>query len=375
MVGDLVETGHNRTVRLQNVGTQDQRLAAEVKVNDIKGTHHITTIAFLALLLPLLALANILWGSLAIPPAAVWDILCGADVVEQPSWHFIVWESRVPQMLTALFCGAALSTAGLLLQTAFRNPLAGPSILGIDAGANLGVAVVMLFLGGSVGVGGITLGGHLLIILAAMLGAGGIMMVLLLLSSLLRSPVMLLITGVIISYLTGAAISLLNFSATESGVHSYIMWGMGNFSGVALDRLPLFIGLCTAGLTVSLLLIKPLDTLLLGEHYAANLGTRIRLTRNALLLCTGLLTATTTAFCGPISFLGLAVPHIARMAMRTAGHRTLLPATMGMGACLALLCNLASTLPSGGSLIPINVITPLIGAPVILYVILHTRKS
>ncbi len=325
-------------------------------------------------LLRLLALANILWGSLSIPPAAVWDILCGADVAEQPSWRFIVWESRVPQMLTALFCGASLSTAGLLLQTAFRNPLAGPSILGIDAGANLGVAVVMLFLGGSVSLGSLTLGGHLLIVLAAMLGAGGIMVVLLLLSSLLRSPVMLLITGVIISYLTGAAISLLNFSATESGVHSYILWGMGNFSGVALDRLPLFIGLCAAGLLMSLLLIKPLDTLLLGEHYAANLGTRIRLTRNALLFCTGLLTATTTAFCGPISFLGLAVPHIARLAMHTAGHRALLPATMLMGACLALLCNLASTLPSNGSLIPINVITPLIGAPVILYVILHTRK-
>ena len=198
---------------------------------------------------------------------------------------------------------------------------------------------------------------------------------LLLISGLLRSPVMLLITGVIISYVTGAVISLLNFSATEEGVHSYIMWGMGNFSGISLDRLPVYVLLCATGLTTSILLIKPLDTLLLGDNYAANLGTSIRLTRNALLCCTGLLTATTTAFCGPISFLGLAVPHIARMVMRTGSHRILMPATMLIGGCLALLCNLCSTLPPNGSLIPINVITPLIGAPVILYVILHSRKQ
>ncbi|MEE1087529.1 MAG: iron ABC transporter permease, partial [Bacteroidaceae bacterium] len=290
-------------------------------------------------------------------------------------WKFIILENRIPQMVTALCCGAALSTSGLLLQTAFRNPLAGPSILGIDSGANLGVALVMLYLGGSVTLGSLSLDGYLLVIAAAMAGALGIMGLLLLISGLLRSPVMLLITGVIISYVTGAVISLLNFSATEEGVHSYIMWGMGNFSGISLDRLPVYVLLCATGLTTSILLIKPLDTLLLGDNYAANLGTSIRLTRNALLCCTGLLTATTTAFCGPISFLGLAVPHIARMVMRTGSHRILMPATMLTGGCLALLCNLCSTLPTNGSLIPINVITPLIGAPVILYVILHSRKQ
>jgi iron complex transport system permease protein len=233
----------------------------------------------------------------------------------------------------------------------------------------------MLYLGGSVTLGSLSLDGYLLVIAAAMAGALGIMGLLLLISGLLRSPVMLLITGVIISYVTGAVISLLNFSATEEGVHSYIMWGMGNFSGISLDRLPVYVLLCATGLTTSILLIKPLDTLLLGDNYAANLGTSIRLTRNALLCCTGLLTATTTAFCGPISFLGLAVPHIARMVMRTGSHRILMPATMLTGGCLALLCNLCSTLPPNGSLIPINVITPLIGAPVILYVILHSRKQ
>lgn len=329
----------------------------------------------LILTLAALCVANLLWGSLDIPVHAVWQILCGEDIAAHPSWRFIIMENRIPQMATALFCGAALSTSGLLLQTAFRNPLAGPSILGIDSGANLGVAAVMLCLGGGVTLGSLSLDGYLLVICAAMAGALSIMALLVMLSSLLRSPVMLLITGVIISYVTGALISLLNFSATEEGVHSYVMWGMGNFSGISLDRLPVYVTLCSAGLLLSVLLIKPLDTLLLGDRYATNLGIRIRLTRNALLLCTGLLTAATTAFCGPVSFLGLAVPHIARMVMRTSSHRILVPATMLVGACLALLCNLCSTLPSNGSLIPINVITPLIGAPVILYVILHSRKQ
>lgn len=329
----------------------------------------------LILTLAALCVANLLWGSLDIPAHAVWQILCGEDIAAHPSWRFIIMENRIPQMATALFCGAALSTSGLLLQTAFRNPLAGPSILGIDSGANLGVAAVMLCLGGGVTLGSLSLDGYLLVICAAMTGALSIMALLVMLSSLLRSPVMLLITGVIISYVTGALISLLNFSATEEGVHSYVMWGMGNFSGISLDRLPVYVTLCSAGLLLSVLLIKPLDTLLLGDRYATNLGIRIRLTRNALLLCTGLLTAATTAFCGPVSFLGLAVPHIARMVMRTSSHRILVPATMLVGACLALLCNLCSTLPSNGSLIPINVITPLIGAPVILYVILHSRKQ
>lgn len=329
--------------------------------------------AALLVALALLAVANVLWGSLSIPPQSVWQILCGNEVADHPAWSFIVWQNRIPQMVTALLCGAALSTCGLLLQTALRNPLAGPSILGIDAGANLGVAVVMLSMGSGVSVANVSVGGFVLVVTAAMAGALAIMGLLLTLSHLLRSDVMLLITGVIISHLTSSVITLLNYSATEEGVHSYVMWGMGSFSGVSAGRLPLFCLLCGCGLLMSLLLVKPLNALLLGDRYAASLGIRIQATRNLLLLCTGLLTATTTAFCGPISFLGLAVPHLARMTMRTSNHRQLLPATMLMGACLTLLCNLLSTAPSDGSLLPINVITPLIGAPVVLYVILHRK--
>ena len=330
-------------------------------------------IVFLIVAMLLLAMANLLWGSLSIPVADVMRILLGGQVAEHPQWTYIILESRVPQMLTALLCGMSLSTCGLMLQTLFRNPLAGPSILGIDAGANLGVALVMLSLSGTITLGSLSVSGYLLVIIAAMLGALCIMLLLLLLSSLLRNQVMLLITGVVISYVTGSVISLLNYSATEEGVHNYIVWGMGNFSGVSMDRLPLFCILILMGLLGALLLVKPLDAILLGERYATNLGVNVHRTRNWLLLCTGLLTATTTAFCGPISFLGLAVPHIARLTLRTSRHRVMLPGSMLMGACLTLLCNLLCTMPASGSIIPVNVITPLIGAPVILYVILKRR--
>ena len=316
-------------------------------------------LVLLGLLVALLGVANILWGSVSIPASDVLNILAGHGSPDHPSWDYIIRESRIPQVITAALCGAALSTCGLLLQTLFRNPLAGPNILGIDSGANLGVALVMLLLGGSMTLGSVSLSGYLLIILAALLGACAIMALLMLLANYLHSPIMLLITGVIISYVTSSIISMLNFRATEEGVHNYIIWGMGNFSAV----------------TSALLLIKPLDALLLGDSYAQNLGISIRATRNRLLLSTGLLTAVTTAFCGPISFLGLAVPHIARLLLRTSNHRILMPGTMLMGAALTLLCNLLCTLPRSGSIIPINVITPLIGAPVILYVILRRKEA
>ncbi len=323
--------------------------------------------------LVLLMAANLLWGSFPIPAQEVWHILRYGTSTGNPAWAVIIWQSRFPQMCTALLCGTALSTCGLMLQTTFRNPLAGPSILGIDAGANLGVALVMLFFGGFLTLGKVSLGGHLLVVLAAMAGAWLVMLLLLFLSRLLQNQVMLLITGVIISYVTGSLIQLLNYSATEQGVHNFVMWGMGHFGGVTVQRLPIFASLIFAGLLLALLMMKPLNALLLGDRYALNMGVNVRSVHRMLLISTGLLTATTTAFCGPISFLGLTVPHIARLSLGNSDHRTLLPATMLTGAILALLCNLLSTLPSQGTLIPINVITPLIVSPVIFYVIFHQK--
>lgn len=319
-----------------------------------------------------LFVANIFWGSLSIPPAAVWNILCGGEP-EKTSWAYIIFENRLPQASTALLCGAALATAGLLLQTAFRNPLAGPSILGIDSGANLGVAVSMLWLGGSLTAGSFTLSGFLLVIVAALAGSFAIMALLLLFSSVLKNSIMLLITGIMIGYVTSSAISLLNYNASEEGVHSYVVWGLGNFGGVSVEQLPAFALTFGLGLVLAVALVKPLNALLLGDRYARNLGIPIRRTRNLLLATTGLLTAASTAFCGPISFIGLAVPHLARLLLGTANHRSLLPGTMLAGASLALVCNLLSTMPGESGLIPINVITPILGAPVVIYVILKQR--
>lgn len=324
----------------------------------------------LSLALLALCIASLLCGSVPVPKAEAVDILLHGARPEQRAWGYIIWEMRVPQTITALLTGASLATAGLLLQTLFRNPLAGPSILGIDSGANLGVAIVMLLLGGTMTLGGMSLGGYLLVILAAVCGAGLVMMALISFSMRVRSHVMLLITGVMISYMTSSIISLLNYSATAQGVQAYMVWGMGNFSSVSSERLPLFAMLCLLWLALAVLHIKPLNALLLGDQYATNLGYSIRPLRTRLLLITGLLTATTTAFCGPIAFLGLAVPHLTRLVTGTSNHRLLLPTNLLMGACLALTCSLLSNAPSNGSIIPINVITPCIGAPVVLWIIL-----
>ncbi len=334
---------------------------------------YIGKLTALALLLVALLLANLYFGAVHIPSRAITDLLMGGEA-ERASWGYILWENRIPQAFTGLFAGAGLAVSGLLLQTVFRNPLAGPSILGIDGGANLGVAIAMLLLGGSFMAGTFSLSGFLLVIVAAMIGAWAILVLLIAFSHRLRSNTLLLITGVMIGYLTSSMISLLNYGATEEGVRSFMVWGLGSFANVTVDRLPAFIVTMSVGIGCSLLLIKPLNALLLGDNYATNLGVNVKRTRTFLLFTTGLLTATSTAFCGPIAFIGLAVPHLARLLLGTSDHRALLPATLLTGACLALTCNLISTVPSS-TLIPINVITPILGAPVVIWVILKMRKD
>lgn len=317
---------------------------------------------------------SLLWGSVRIPAADVIRILMGASGGKD-SWQFIILESRLPQALTALLSGSALAVSGLLLQTAFRNPLAGPSVFGINSGAGVGVALVMLLMGGGLSVGSLQLSGFAAVLLAAFIGAMAVMTIIFLCSSLVRSSVMLLIIGIMIGYLANSAISLLNFLATDEGVKSYMVWGMGSFAGVSMRNMPVFASVTIAGLLGSLLLMKPLNAWLLGDRYAENLGVNILRTRNWLLLITGVLTAVTTAFCGPIAFIGLAVPHIARLLLRTDNHRLLLPGTMLCGAVVALFCNLLCYLPSEDAVLPLNAITPLVGAPVIIYVILRGRTS
>ena len=357
-----------------------------------------TTIISITLVLAIVALffANLAWGSVSIPLREVLSILThpGVDMTPADSYYpnetiesmsyYIVMESRLPNAITALLAGAALATSGLLLQTAFRNPLAGPDVFGISSGAALAVAVVMLAFGGNISIAGfsiggflsldgLTIGGFLAILISAFAGAMLVMGIITLFSAMVRNQVVLLIIGIMVGYLASSGISLLNFFSSAEGMKSYMIWGMGNMGNVSMAEVPYFATVTLIGLLLSLLLVKPLNALLLGEQYAENLGFNIRRLRILLLVVTGLLTAVVTAFCGPIAFIGLATPHIVRLLIRTDNHRQLLPLTMLMGSAIALLCNALCVLPAGGGIIPLNAVTPLFGAPVIIYVLVKKR--
>ena len=319
-----------------------------------------------------LATANLLTGSVSIPASEVWNILFEGGS-RNSAWAYIIIQSRLPQTITALLSGAALATTGLLMQTSFNNPLAGPSILGINAGAGLGVALVMLLLGGSLSIGTLQFGGCIAVIAGALIGAFAVTAVILMLASKMKSNVLLLIVGLMIGYLVSAIISLLSSWSSAEGVQSFVSWGYGNFGGISLQQLPYYSVIIIVCLLTSLTLIKPLNALLLGDNYAENLGVRIKPTRIRLLGITGIMASMVTAFCGPIAFLDLIVPHIARMMLQTSNHQSLMPVTMLSGACLALFCNLVCQLPNSSGYIPLNVVTPIVGAPVVIYVILHRR--
>lgn len=325
----------------------------------------------LGLLTAVLFILNIFFGAVHIDASVVLDILTGYGIDDDPL-NFIILESRLPQAITALLAGAALGVSGLLLQTAFRNPLAGPSVLGISSGASLGVALVILFMGGQIAIAGYEIAGNAAIIAAALAGSLAIMALLMFFSMRLRSELMLLVVGMMTGYLTSSVVTLLSSLSTAQGVHGYVMWGMGTFGAVSSARIPVFTLLVAVGLILSLLLAKPLNLLLLGDNYARNLGVRVHRVRNLLLLVTGVLTAIVTAYCGPVAFIGLAMPHVARMIMRTDNHWILIPATMLSGAAVALGCNVLSVLPDS-TVIPVNALTPVVGVPVILYVIFRLK--
>lgn len=336
-------------------------------------SRYVITTIVLVILLVLLALACLVFGSVDIPMRDIAGILTGKGC-DNKAWEIIILQSRIPMIITAALAGAALSISGLLLQTTFNNPLAGPSILGVSSGAGLGVAIVILALGGSLGgLLGESVGSYIAVLVGALLGAGVVLAVLIAFSAIVRSNTMLLIIGILVSYLTSSVVQLLNSVASEEGVHNYVAWGFGNFSGVSVSQMPLYAGIIIAALIASALMVKPLNAMLLGVRYARNLGVNVTRSRNILLLITGVLTAVVTAFCGPIGFIGLAVPHIARLSLGTSNHSRLIPATILAGADIALLCALVSvTNPHG--IIPINAITPIIGVPIILYIILNRRR-
>lgn len=321
-------------------------------------------------------LLNLVLGSVSIPLRSVWNILWGTGN-ESEIWQNIIWKSRVPQALTALVAGAGLSVSGLQMQTVFRNPLAGPSVLGISSGASMGVAFVVLLSGSLGGVALSRLGfiGEIALSVAAIAGSLSIMALIVFVSQKVRGNVTLLIIGVMIGYVANAVIGVLKFFSVEEDIRAYVIWGLGSFSRVSGDQMTVFICIMLVLLPLSFLLIKTLNLLLLGDAYARNLGLNIKRARLLVITCSGVLVAIVTAYCGPIVFLGLAVPHLCRGLFRTSDHRILMPSSLLVGASLALVCNLIARMPGFEGALPVNSVTALVGAPVVMSVLFNKRRN
>lgn len=319
---------------------------------------------------------NLLLGTVKIPVEDVIDILLGNDV-DNRIWTNIVMKSRLPQSLTAAMAGAGLAVSGLLMQTVFRNPLAGPSVLGISSGASLGVACVVLLSGSIGGVALSKLGviGEVTITLSAIIGSLLIMALIAFVAQKVKGNVTLLIMGVMIGYIANAIIGVLKFFSAEEDIRAYVIWGLGSFSRVSGGQTTVFIVLMLILLPMAFFLIKTLNLLLLGDSYARNLGLNIKRARLLVIGCSGVLVAVVTAYCGPIVFLGLAVPHICRGLFHTSNHATILPASLLGGGSLALLCNLIARLPGFEGALPVNSVTALVGAPVVMWVLFNKRKN
>ena len=338
----------------------------------------ITMLLMLLLALSIIAfiILNLLLGTVRIPAGDVIDILLG-NHSDNRIWTNIVMKSRLPQSLPAAMAGAGLAVSGLLMQTVFRNPLAGPSVLGISSGASLGVACVVLLSGS---IGGVTLSrlgviGEVSITLSAITGSLLIMALIAFVARKVRGNVTLLIMGVMIGYIANAIIGVLKFFSAEEDIRAYVIWGLGSFSRVSGGQTTVFIVLMMILLPTAFFLIKTLNLLLLGDSYARNLGLNIKRARLLVIGCSGVLVAVVTAYCGPIVFLGLAVPHICRGLFHTSNHAVVLPASLLGGASLALLCNLIARLPGFEGALPVNSVTALVGAPVVMWVLFYKRKN
>ena len=331
----------------------------------------------LAVSILVLLMLNLFLGSVHIPMRSIWNILWGMDNGESVVWNNIIWKSRLPQSLTALVAGSGLAVSGLQMQTIFRNPLAGPSVLGISSGASLGVAFVVLLSGslGGMALSRMGLMGEVALTVAAIAGALSVMALIVYVSQKVHGNVTFLIIGVMIGYVANAVIGVLKFFSVEEDIRAYVIWGLGSFARVSGNQVMVFVCIMLVLLPLSFLLIKTLNLLLLGDAYARNLGLNIKKARLQVIACSGVLVAIVTAYCGPITFLGLAVPHLCRGIFRTSDHRVLMPASLLAGAALALLCNLVARMPGFEGALPVNSVTSLVGAPVVVSVLFKKRRN
>ena len=330
-----------------------------------------TLFVLLSIAIVVLAIADMLIGSVAIPVCEVVSSLWGG--VTQADYAHIIYDMRMPKVLVAIFAGMALSASGLLMQTLFRNPLAGPYVLGINSGASFGVAlftlaVPMMAINApwlyDIGVTGV-----------ALIGSAAILLMVMALSRRIKSISVILILGMMLGSAISAVVGILQYMGTEESLKAFIVWTMGSLSNVTTAQLYIFVPTVVVGLVLSLVAVKSLNMLLMGESNARTLGLNVRLSRTIIFLATTLLAGTVTAYCGPIGFVGLAMPHLARMTFRTSDHRTLMPAAMLWGGVAMLLCCLLSDVIARYSVIlPVNTLTALLGVPIIIFVVLRNRN-
>jgi iron complex transport system permease protein len=313
-------------------------------------------------------------GSVRIPIHEVVTILFGGKA-HTSAWQQIVTQIRLPRAITAGLGGAALAVSGLQMQTLFRNPLAGPFVLGISAGASLGVALVVLSFGAGASalIAGLSITGGVGLTLAASLGAGAVLGLVLLVARRVEDNMTLLILGLMFGYASGALVSVLIYFSASNAIQAYLIWTFGSFSGVTFSQLVVFAPTVLVGLLIAGCSIKSLNVLLLGERYAESLGLSLGYARAGILSSATLLAGVTTAFCGPVAFVGIAVPHLARTLLTTSDHRILLPGTCLMGAALTLFADLVARLPGSQVTLPLNAVTALIGAPIVVWIVLRRR--
>ena len=331
-----------------------------------------TPFVFLILVLLTCFFANISLGSVSIPLKSIFNSIIGSS--ENESWQYIVQNYRLPKAFTAVLVGSGLGISGLLMQTLFRNPLAGPFVLGISSGASLGVALIILGSGIFGGVFASMLITKWSIVIAASLGSFLVLLAVLVVSTRVRDTMAILIIGLMFGSITAAVVSVLSYFSSAEQLQQYIFWGFGSLGNLSWNELSLFFVIYAIGIVFSIISIKGLNTLLLGDNYAKSLGLNIKQSRFIIIIATSLLAGTITAFAGPIAFIGLAIPHITRQIFNTSNHKVLLPAVFIMGAITMLICDSIAQLPTSDYTLPINAITSLIGAPVVIWLLVRKRK-
>lgn len=325
----------------------------------------------LSILLIVFFIADICLGTVYIEPSQVLDALLGLENAEtSKTIRYIITELRLPRAIMAVLTGAGLAIAGLLMQTLFRNPLAGPFVLGISSGAGLGVALVImgataLGLGAISGVG---------IITASVIGSIGVLILIILMSLRIKDTMGLLIVGLMVGSLSSAIVGILSYFSSSEELKRYVFWSLGSLGNINWDDLFIIILLFMIAMVLLLWIIKPLNALLLGESYALSLGINIKKTRWIIIIITSILAGSITAFAGPIAFIGLAVPHLSRLILPTVNHKILIPTVILLGATLLLFCDLVSQLPFSNYSLPINAVTSLLGAPLIIWLIMRKRN-